>query len=144
MKTIRLVIDHGFLSFPHGGMFSHDGETLWDDPNTPSMLIHRYAAGDVDAFRWPLVSDEFSSYRSKLARLASALYDERETNPYFPADALIELPDGTPFDFDQLLCDVENKRREVWDFAYHDALACGLSDREASIHAGNKLDAFRF
>jgi hypothetical protein len=31
------------------------------------------------------------------------LYDERECNDFFPSDAVIELPDGTVFDFDAIL-----------------------------------------
>ena len=138
MKTFRLVIDHGDLCFPHGGFFEHDGETLWDDPSTPSLLIYRYAAGDIDTFAWPLVGS-FAELQKKRIRLASALYAERETNPCFPADALIELPDGSPFDFDQVLADAENQRRRVWADAYFDARACGLSEDEAHDHARAKL-----
>jgi hypothetical protein len=139
MKTFRLVVDQGNLCFPHGGFFEHDGQTLWDDPSTPSLLIYRYAAGDVDTFAWPLVGS-FAEVQKKRIRLASALYAERECNPCFPPDALIELPDGEPFDFDQLLADAEKQRRKVWADAYFDARACGLSEDEANEHARSKLE----
>ena len=108
MKTFRLVIDHGDLCFPHGGHDTWEGGGVYDDPAIPSLLIYRYAAGDIDTFAWPLTG-RFADVQKKRVRLASALYAERECNPCFPPDALIELPDGEPFDFDQILADAENQ-----------------------------------
>lgn len=139
MKTFRLVIDHGSLCFPHGGNDTWEGGGVYDDPAIPSMLIYRYAAGDIDTFSWPLVAATSAELKKKRIRLAAALYGERETNPCFPSDALIELPDGEPFDFDQVLADAENNRRRVWADAYFDARACGLSEDEANLHARAKL-----
>lgn len=139
MKTFRLVIDHGDLCFPHGGHDTWEGGGVYDDPAIPSLLIYRYAAGDIDTFKWPLTG-RFAEIQKKRIRLAAALYNERETNPCFPSDALIELPDGSPFDFDQVLADAENQRRRVWADAYFDARACGLSEDEAHDHARSKLE----
>lgn len=89
MTRIRLIADGGHLCFPT----SDDGE--------PSLLMYRYSAGDIDLIPWPLVSE----YRDKetLERdLASALYDERECGK-IPVNAVVELPDGTVFDFDNVL-----------------------------------------
>lgn len=110
MKTFRLVIDHGNLCFPHGGHDTWEGGGVYDDPAIPSLLIYRYDAGDIYTFAWPLTGS-FAEVQKKRIRLAAALYAERECNPCFPADATIELPDGSPFDFDQILADAENRRR---------------------------------
>lgn len=141
MRTFRLTVTDGLLSFPHGGHDTWEGGGVYDDPAIPSLLIYRYAAGDIDTFKWPLTG-RFAEVQKKRVRLASALYAERECNPCFPADALIELPDGEPFDFDQVLADAENQRRRVWADAYFDARACGLSEDEANDHARAKLAPF--
>lgn len=94
-ETFRLVAIDGMLHFPFGGI----NATLREAPSEPSLLLKMYDAGDCDTVPWPLVSEHAT--RAELRkRLASALYDERETNSEFPSDASIELPDGTPFDFD--------------------------------------------
>lgn len=95
MTTIRLIALADMLYFPKGGNFG-------DEPDAPSLLVFLYPAGDADTVPWPMVS-EFASQEQLRNRLARALFDERETNPYFPDDAVIELPDGTVFDFDTQL-----------------------------------------
>lgn len=95
MKTIRLMAIDGMLFFPMGGM-DLDAETVeetYGRADKPSVLLRYYPAGDVDVVPWPWTQDYTE-------RLAIALYDERECNKFFPSDAAIELPDGTPFDFD--------------------------------------------
>lgn len=88
MATFRLIEQHGVLYFPKGDM---------SDDNLPSLLIRMYPAGDCDTCPWPIAhrTDEAELKQ----RLLIALYDERETNPFFPSDAVIELPDGQVFDF---------------------------------------------
>lgn len=87
MKVIRLLVLWGQLYFPTGG--SNSG---------PSLLVRMYDAGDFDTCPWPMEQQ----HRKLLAR---ALFDERETNETWlhNEDVIIELPDGTAFDFDQLV-----------------------------------------
>lgn len=102
MKTIRLMAIDGMLFFPMGGadLCAESMESMFDREDKPSLLMRNsllmrdYAAGDVDTIPWPWARD----YTLRLAR---ALFDERECNKFFPANAVIELPDGTPFDFDR-------------------------------------------
>lgn len=96
MKTIRLMAIDGMLFFPMGGadLSAESMESMFDREDKPSLLMHDYAAGDVDMIPWPWKQD----YTLRLAR---ALFDERECNKFFTNDVSIELPDGTPFDFDQ-------------------------------------------
>lgn len=97
-KTIRLTVNHGVLYFPHGGAdFSKSFDAV---ESIPSMLIRRYDTGDCDTIPFPLPKRKMPEIRKRLAR---ALYDERECNSFFPSDAIIELPDGTVFDFDSIL-----------------------------------------
>lgn len=92
MTTIRLVDTDGTLYFPHGGLDAYSN----DSKEIAQILIVRYEAGDCDSISWPLE-------KTMRRKLASALYDERECNQFFPSDAEIELPDGAPFDFDAIL-----------------------------------------
>jgi hypothetical protein len=89
MTTVTLIPQNGMLYFPTGENFG--------DPTKPSLLIHRYEAGDCDTCQWPMTREK------DRVILASALYAERECNATFPARATILLPDGTPFDFDALV-----------------------------------------
>ena len=96
--VIRLVVKYdNMLAFPHGGN-NYDGESPeYEDFDTPVLLVCLYDAGDRDSIPFPLRGD--ADHRN----LARALFDERECNPFFPVDAIIELPDGTVFDFDALV-----------------------------------------
>lgn len=97
-KTFRLTVEHGVLHFPNGGA---DFDVSFDAvENLPSMLLLQYPAGDCDTIPWPMPECNLPALRLRLAR---ALFDERETNDFFPTDAVIELPDGTVFDFDSFL-----------------------------------------
>ena len=100
MKTHRLLDKDGTLYFPHGG----HTDTAYEVESEPALLLARYDAGDCDTIPWPLKS-EFSTDEEVKKRLARALYDERETNRFFGLHAKIELPDGTPFDFDSILAE---------------------------------------
>ena len=94
MTTHRLIAKDGSLYFPHGGYLPEDN---WTEParrEQPKMLLHVYPEGDCDRAPWPFTSDD----DRRLA--AAALYDERECNEFFETPSTIELPDGTPFDFD--------------------------------------------
>jgi hypothetical protein len=99
MTTIRLIVEHNRLSFPFGG-------TDFDAPGCPtsrdvsSILARRYDDGDFDTIPYPFPKRKAAELRK---RLALALYDERECNDFFPRDAVIELPDGTVFDFDAII-----------------------------------------
>lgn len=98
MTTIRLVVDeYSSLQFPFGGV----NDDFESDANTPATLMYYYEAGDVDSFVFPLSRNEYMTDVER--KLARALFDERESNPFFPTDAVIELPDGTVFDFDSIL-----------------------------------------
>lgn len=99
MKILRLLNRDGTLYFPHGGCGERE--------DSPSLLLRRYDAGDVDTIPWPMYSD-FATKADLEHRLASALYDERECNPFFEFNAVIELPDGTVFEFDEVLCRAEH------------------------------------
>jgi len=107
MKTsnIQLIAIDGLLYFPYGGDNFIGDNPRWDCPDVPSLLIKHYAEGDCDTIQWPLVPGPYSSttIEGLEQRLACALYDERETNAFFPIDAKISLPDGTLFDFDAIL-----------------------------------------
>jgi hypothetical protein len=107
MPTIQLLAISNDLWFPDGGI---DEETLTEKPGTPSLLLCIYAAGDCDTCPWPMIS-EFDTQADLRYQLARALFDERETNPRFPLGAVIELPDGEVFDFDQVLIEHEASRR---------------------------------
>lgn len=97
-KTIRLVTGEiESLYFPSGGI---NGADFKPAENKPSLLIRVYPAGDCDTIPFPFPAGREAEMRK---RLAYALYDERETNPFFPTDAVIELPDGTVFNFDDLV-----------------------------------------
>jgi hypothetical protein len=62
------------------------------------MLIKRYEDGDNDTCPWP---SEYTNDWDLRARLASALYDERESNACWPNEpVMILLPDGERFDLD--------------------------------------------
>ena len=93
-KIFPLVVKHGVLHFPHGGA---DFNVSFDSVESiPSMLIRSYTAGHSDSIPFPLRDAD------DVRNLARALFDERKSNPYFPADAIIELPDGTEFDFESI------------------------------------------
>lgn len=99
-KTFRLVVRHGVLYFPIGGA---DFDVSFEPVESmPSMLNRRYPAGDCATIPW-LLSPTKAKRERDLLNLAHALHDERESNPFFPADAIIELPDGTVFDFEALV-----------------------------------------
>jgi len=101
MTTIRLIVEHNRLSFPFGGTdFSKPGCPTSRDVS--SILARRYDAGDFDTISWPLPRGK-AKRESALRNLAYALFDERECNDLFPYDAVIELPDGTVFNFDDLV-----------------------------------------
>ena len=95
MDTIKLISIDGKLYFPFGGM---NFDTLENDKSIPSLLMRRYPAGDIDTIPWPMVS-KYKPRDQLIERLQDALFDERETNSFFPVDALIQLPDGELFDF---------------------------------------------
>lgn len=99
-ETIRLTVKHRVLHFPRGGVNYDANPVKFDCPDTPSILIRRYDSGDCDTIAWPMPKRKLPELRKLLAR---ALYDERESNSFFPSDAVIELPDGTVFDFDSIL-----------------------------------------
>lgn len=103
MTTIRLVVKNNALYFPCGGTNYDVDPVKFDCPDTPSILIRRYDTGDYDTIRWPIKKRQKIERAELLKRLARALYDERECNSFFPSDAVIELPDGTVFDFDSIL-----------------------------------------
>jgi hypothetical protein len=100
----RLIAIDGTLYFPHGGRdFDLEGPAAWKgQKDEPSLLLHRYDAGDCDTIPWPMRSD-FATEAQLKERLASALYDERETNDFFGDGDSVELPDGTRFPFDEVL-----------------------------------------
>lgn len=101
-KVFRLVVKYDRLAFPHGGSNIDVEPAKYDDFDTPALLVRLYDAGDRDTIPWPLSSS--ADRRAKqLKNLAHALFDERECNKYFPSDAVIELPDGSVFDFDALV-----------------------------------------
>lgn len=98
MTTIRLVLSaDNALQFPSGGV----NDDFESDANTPSTLMYFYDAGDHDSFAFPLSANKYMTDVER--KLARALFDQRESNPFFPTDAVIELPDGTVFDFDSIL-----------------------------------------
>jgi len=93
--VIRLIVLDGDLCFPHGGI-SPGG---YEDRALESTLIYHYPAGDCDTCPWPMVDSDYATREKLIERLKGALFDERECNSFFPLDAIIELPDGTEFDF---------------------------------------------
>lgn len=95
--VIRLVVKHSALCLPSGGY----DDNFEPSAEVPSILMYIYPAGDVDSFAFPL---SYNKYMTDVERkLARALFDARECNSFFPYDAVIELPDGTVFDFDSIL-----------------------------------------
>lgn len=103
--VIRLVVEYDRLAFPHGGHNIDVNPPVYEDFDTPSLLIRLYDAGDRDSIPWPLPRAK-AKRGVALKNLAHALYDERECNEFFPVDAIIELPDGSVFDFDEYLVEI--------------------------------------
>jgi|LakMenEpi03Aug12_release.lakeMendotaPanAssembly.Ray.scaffolds.fasta_scaffold443610_2 hypothetical protein len=101
MKVVRLIVKNNALYFPFGGT-DFDKPGCPSSPDLPTLLIRRYDAGDRDTISWPLPRAK-AKRETELRNLAYALFDERECNDLFPRDAVIELPDGTVFDFDSIL-----------------------------------------
>jgi hypothetical protein len=99
MTVVRLIVKNNALYFPFGGI-DHDSEDFRCSPELPSLLSRLYDAGDYDTIPWPMPKRSRATHLKNLAR---ALFDERETNDLFPSDAVIELPDGSRFDFDSLV-----------------------------------------
>jgi hypothetical protein len=102
MNAIRLIVENKRLCFPHGGHDFDAEPAKFDDFDTPHLLLRRYDAGDCDTIPWPL-SRGAAKRAKQLKNLAHALFDERECNAFFSSDAVIELPDGSVFDFDALV-----------------------------------------
>lgn len=95
--VIRLVVKHSALCLPFGGY----DDNFEPSAELPSIISYTYPAGDRDTFAFPLSANKYMTDVER--KLARALYDERECNEFFPSDAVIELPDGTVFDFDSIL-----------------------------------------
>lgn len=95
---IQLIAKNGRLYFPQGGLDDNGNEVA----DQPSLLLVRYAAGDCDTVPWPLVPAPYNgtTVEGLVQRLACALYDERECNPFFTPNAKILLPDGELFNID--------------------------------------------
>jgi len=113
---VQLIAKGGRLYYPTG-----QGE----DKTKPSML---YVQGeDVTICPWPWTINRTNTPVSTLrATLASALFDERETNETWSHGATILLPDGTEFDFDRVLWEAENSAA---------ADVANEQDRERRLHA---------
>jgi hypothetical protein len=107
MTTFTLIAKNNSLYFPQGGDDYETSPTRRDCTDMPSMLICRYDAGDIDTCRWPMVGDDHYTLEDLRHNLASALYDERETNGCWPnnPEVIILLPNGERFDFDDVLAD---------------------------------------
>jgi hypothetical protein len=108
MTTFTLIAKNNSLYFPQGGDdWAADGDVRRDCPDHPSLLIRRYDEGDMDTCPWPMVPSEHYTLEDLRHNLALALYDERETNGCWPAKLAVTilLPDGTPFDLDDVLAD---------------------------------------
>jgi len=113
-RTVTLVAQGGRLYYPTG-----QGE----DKTKPSMLYVKNE--DVTICPWPWTINRTNTPVSTLrATLASALFDERETNETWSHGATILLPDGTEFDFDRVLWEAENS-----------ADVANEQDRERRLHA---------
>lgn len=97
MTVHRLVAKDGTLYFPTGCVYLDP-----EGGDAASMLMYRYDLGDFDRIPWPLKSPHRDGDTLR-RQLACALYDERETNDTFRYGDTVELPDGTPFDFDSLV-----------------------------------------
>lgn len=108
MTTFTLIAKNKSLYFPHGGdEWAAAGDVRRDCPEHPSLLICRYDAGDVDTCPWPMVPSEHYTLEDLRHNLATALYDERESNACWPnkPEVIILLPDGERFDLDDVLAD---------------------------------------
>ena len=101
-EVIRLTVQHRVLHFPRGGTNYDANPVKFDCPDTPALLVRYYDSGDCDTIAWPLPRAK-AKRESALRNLAYALFDQRECNDLFPRAAVIELPDGTVFDFDDLV-----------------------------------------
>lgn len=108
MTTFTLIAKNNSLYFPHGGDdWAAAGDVRRDCPEHPSLLIRRYDEGDIDTCPWPMVPSEHYTLEDLRHNLASALYDERESNACWPnkPEVIILLPDGERFDLDDVLAD---------------------------------------
>mgnify|MGYP000579521928 CR=1 FL=1 len=77
----------------------HDSLYLPGPPER--LLMVQYPEGDCDRAFWPFGGSGLPRYPVSTDRAiaARALFDERECGT-FPTGTVIELPDGTVFDFD--------------------------------------------
>lgn len=103
-KTHRLLDIGGRLWFPTGG------DPWGVETGEASLLMVVYQPGECDTCRWPMVDDVYTVAEQR-AILARALFDERETNDTFAYKDQVELPDGTPFWFDEELVQAERAGR---------------------------------
>jgi hypothetical protein len=96
-STIRLIVKNGVLFMPHGGWdqrYEEAGER-------ESIILYRTPAATFEAIGFPL-ADSPATLSSQI-KLALALRDELQCNPFMgPAD-VIRLPDGSVFDFEAVL-----------------------------------------
>lgn len=94
-EPVRLTVQNRVLYFPRGGTNYDASPVKYDDADTPALLVRYYDTGDCDTIPWPIPADDRDDH---LRNLAHALYGERKSNPFYSANALIELPDGSVFD----------------------------------------------
>jgi len=73
-----------------------------------NVIIYRYRAGDVDLIKWPLPEED-------RRMLAAALYDGREMGD-IPNSSIVLLPDGTQFDFEDVLNTTKPYEHESYEF----------------------------
>lgn len=109
MTVVRLIVKNNVLYFPFGGI-DFDKPGCPDSSDLPSILYVLYPDGDSDSIPYPFPKRKAAELRKRLAR---ALFDERECNEFFPADAVIELPDGTPFDAHAVLAKELNEAQKL-------------------------------
>jgi hypothetical protein len=96
-STIRLIVKNGVLFMPHGG-WDHRYEEAGE---RASIILYRTPAATFEAIGFPL-ADSPATVSSQI-KLALALRDELQCNPYMGPSDVIRLPDGSVFDFEAVL-----------------------------------------
>lgn len=96
-STIRLIVKNGVLFMPQGGY--HTSYRPVGD--RASILLYRTPAATFEAIGFPLA--DVPGPLTSQVKLALALRDECQCNPFMGSSAVIRLPDGSVFDYAAVL-----------------------------------------
>ena len=96
-STIRLIVRNGVLFMPQGGYDARFGPVQ----DRASIILYRTPAATFEAIGFPLA--DVPGPLTSQVKLALALRDEYQCNPFMGSSAVIRLPDGSVFDYAAVL-----------------------------------------